>query len=406
MFFYILLKKLKSIDGLVDVWGTFTNFAFGTKFPIFGNIKDDIMADKAMEILTPGSLLRKELKEKGLTQRKFAEEVGMRPSHVSEIISGKRPVSKAMALKFQEALGVPAEEWLKLQVKVDVNSKLDDSEIKAAEELIKFDDILSLKDMFKRCPLGKDSSCVEKLTFLKEAIGVDSFEGAKTSVDKLVAGGFFRKSEKTGLDARMIATWVALAREEAHKQTLMNTFDKGTLGNLVGELSGIFHKNSDTIYRLMSTLNRYGIKFCIVEKVNHASIDGYSFLDNGVPTIVVTKRYNRIDHLAFSVMHEVCHIYKHLTSSDDQRLNIECEDFDVSKEEKEANEFAANALVPIEKWNAMPPMTLNFAKPWFFQNQCAKWANDNGLNKWIVLGRVSHVTGIYRFKSDSSRAIN
>lgn len=361
---------------------------------------------KAIDILAPGSLLRKELKGKGLTQRKFAEEVGMRPSHVSEVVSGKRPVSKAMALKFQEALGVPAEEWLKLQVKVDVSDKLDDSEIEAAEELDEFDDILSLKDIFKRSPLNKDRSCVEKLMFLKEAIGVDSFENAKVSVDKLVSGGFFRKSETTGLDARMIATWVALAREEAHKQTLMNKFDKGTLGNLVRELSGIFHENHHTIYRLTTTLNRYGIKFCIVDKVMHASIDGYSFLDNGVPTIVVTKRFDRIDYLAFSVMHEVCHVYKHLDSSDDQRLNIECEEFDVSKEEKEANDFAGNALIPSEKWNAMPPMALNFAKPWFFQNQCAKWAKSQGLNKWIVLGRVSHETGMYKFKSDSSRNIN
>ncbi len=364
------------------------------------------MASKAMEILGPGSLLRKELKGKGLTQRKFAEVVGMRPSHISEVISGKRPVSKAMALKFQNVLGVPAENWLKLQVKVDISGTLDDSEIQAAEELDKFDGILSLKELFKRGSFNVNSTCVEKLAFLKEAIGVDSFEATKASVDKLVAGGFFRKSEKTGLNARMIATWVALAREEAHKQTLLSLFDKDTLGNLVGELSGIFHENRNTIYRLTTTLNRYGIKFCIVDKLPYASIDGYSFLDNGIPTIAITGRINRIDYLAFSVMHEVCHVYKHLDSNDDQRLNVECEDFDNSKEEKEANEFAGNALIPIEKWNAMPPMALNFTKPWFFQNQCAKWAASQGLNKWIVLGRVSHETGMYKFKSDSSRAVN
>ena len=359
---------------------------------------------KAMDILTPGFLLRKELKGKGLTQRKFAEEVGMRPSHVSEVISGKRPVSKAMALKFQEVLGVPAEEWLKLQVKADVNGKLDDSEIKAAEELNKFDDILSLKELFKRSSLNKNSSFAEKLTFLKKAIGVDSFETTKASVDKLVAGGFFRKSEKTGLNGRMIATWVALAREEAHKQTISNKFDKDAMNRLVRELSGIFHENRNTIYRLTTTLNRYGIKFCIVDKVKYASVDGYSFIDNGVPTIVVTKRFDRIDNLAFSVMHEVCHVYKHLDSSDDQRLNVECEEFDVSKEEKEANEFAANALIPSEKWEQVQSVPLN--SPWKIQISYTRWAEKEGLNKWIVLGRVSHETGMYRFKPDSSRTIN
>lgn len=364
------------------------------------------MAEKAIEILGPGSLLRKELKEKGLTQRKFAEEVGMRPSHISEIVSGKRSISKAIALKFQEVLGISAERWIILQLKVEESKKVDNSEIKAAEELSKLDEILSLKDLFKRGSLDKKNSCVDKLAFLREKIGIDSFETARASVDKLVAGGFFRKSEKTGLDARMIATWVALAREEARKQSLPSIFDKGTMYDLAKELSGIFHENNNTIYRLMVTLNRYGIKFCIVDKVPHASIDGYSFLDNGVPTIAITKRFNRIDYLAFSVMHEVCHVYKHLASNGDQRLSIECEDFDNNKEENEANEFAANALIPIEKWNALPSMTVNFSKPWFFQNQCTRWAVSQGLNKWIVLGRISHVTGIYKFKSDSSRAIN
>lgn len=364
------------------------------------------MEDKALELLAPGSLLRKELKEKGLTQREFAEEVGMRPSHISEIISGKRSISKAIAIKFQEALGISAERWVILQLRAQENKKVANSELKAAEELSKFDSILSLKELFKKSPLDKKSSCVEKLTFLREAIGVGSFEGTRDSVDKLVAGGFFRKSEKTGLNARMIATWVALARREARNQTLSNKFDRSTVHEISRELSGIFHANNNTIYRLMNTFGKYGIKFCIVDKLPYASIDGYSFLDNGIPTIAITGRIKRIDYLAFSVMHEICHVYKHLLSNDDQRLNVECEDFDKSKEEEEANTFAANALIPIEKWNAMPPMTLNFAKPWFFQEQCARWAVNQGLNKWIVLGRISHETGMYKFKSDSSRAIN
>ncbi len=364
------------------------------------------MEDIAIEMLTPGSLLRKELKERGLTQRKFAEEVGMRPSHISEIISGKRSISKAIAIKFQEALGIDASRWIVLQLRIEESKIVAKHELKAAEELAKFDTILSLDTLFKKGKIDKKTPCAAKLTFLKKEIGIDSFENTQKRVDGLVTEGFFRKSEKTGLNARMIATWVVLARQEARNQNVFNKFDRSTLYEISRELSGVFHENNNTIYRLMNTFGKYGIKFCIVDKLPHASIDGYSFLDNGIPTIAITERIKRIDYLAFSVMHEVCHVYKHLNSNANQRLSIECEDFDKSKEEKEANEFAANALIPIEKWNAMPPMTVNFAKPWFFQSQCAKWATSQGLNKWIVLGRVSHVTGIYKFKSDSSRAIN
>lgn len=361
------------------------------------------MANKAIEILGPGSLLKKELKARGLTQRKFAEEVGMRPSHISEIISGKRSVSKAIAIKFQEALGIEAKNWLELQLKAEVNAQLDDSEIKAAEELAKFDTILSLKVFFKKNKIDKKCSCTQKLDFLKKSIRLSSYENTKDSVNNLVAGGFFRKSEKTGLDARMIATWVALARQESQKNKPIGKFDRTTLDSLAKDLSSIFHENNNTIYRLMTTLSNYGINFCIVDKVEHASIDGYSFLENGIPTIAITKRYDRIDNLAFSVMHEVCHVYKHLNDKNDQRLNVVSDDFDCTKEEKEANEFAANALIPKEEWDKVPSVSLN--NPWTIQSRYTKWAEAKGFNKWIVLGRVSHETGMYKFRTDDSRII-
>lgn len=361
------------------------------------------MANKTIEILGPGSLLKKELKARGLTQRKFAEEVGMRPSHISEIISGKRSVSKAIAIKFQEALGIEAKNWLELQIKAEVNAQLDDSEIKAAEELAKYDSILSLKVFFKQNKIDKKCPYTKKLDFLKRSIRLASFENAKDSVNNLVTGGFFRKSEKTGLDARMIATWVALARQESQKNKPIGHFDRNTLVSLAKELSGIFHENSNTIYRLMTTLSNYGINFCIVDKVEHASIDGYSFLENGIPTIAITTRFDRIDNLAFSVMHEVCHVYKHLNENNDQRLNVVSEGFDCTKEEKEANEFAAEALIPKKKWNQVPLVALN--NPWTIQSCYTKWAERNGLNKWIVLGRVSHETGMYKFRTDDSRSI-
>jgi HTH-type transcriptional regulator/antitoxin HigA len=44
--------------------------------------------------------------------------------------------------------------------------------------------------------------------------------------------------------------------------------------------------------------------------------------------------------------------------------------------------------------------------PYVIQKKYTQWAKSKGLNPWIVLGRVSHETGMYRFTSDSSRSIN
>ena len=43
--------------------------------------------------------------------------------------------------------------------------------------------------------------------------------------------------------------------------------------------------------------------------------------------------------------------------------------------------------------------------PFLIQRDYTKWAIDNNINKWIVLGRISKETGMYRFKSDSYRKV-
>ena len=357
-----------------------------------------------ISILGPGNLLRQRLKEAHLTQRKFAEEIGMRPSHVSEIVSGKRPISRAVALKLENVLGIPAEKWLNLQMVADISKGTNTNDKKATDELSKLDQIISLRIIYKKASISKSTPIQQQLIELQQFLGIKSCEDLRTNADGLIPGGFFRKSSRTGLDAKMIATWAILARVESRKTVIARPFDHNTFNAVTKELCQIFHENNNTIYRLINTLNKYGIKFCIVEKLQHASVDGYSFLENGIPTIAVTKRFDRIDYLAFSVMHELCHVYRHLTSTNDQRLNLGNDDFSKNKEEDEANKYAADALISDDKWQNVPPVKLN--NPWEIQKCYTQWAVKNKYNKWIVLGRISHETGMYKFKSDSSRTIN
>ena len=64
----------------------------------------------------PGSILRAELKERGISHNKFAKEIGMQTTHLSELINGKRPISEAVAEKLEKALGIPSLDWMNLQI--------------------------------------------------------------------------------------------------------------------------------------------------------------------------------------------------------------------------------------------------------------------------------------------------
>lgn len=62
-----------------------------------------------------GSILREELRGRGIKQKDFAAQIGMRPSHLSELLHGKRSVTEATARKLEDALDIPSSVWLSLQ---------------------------------------------------------------------------------------------------------------------------------------------------------------------------------------------------------------------------------------------------------------------------------------------------
>lgn len=71
----------------------------------------------------PGSVLKAELEERGLSQKEFAQQIGMRPSHLSELINGKTRFTMAFADKLQDVLGIDSQSWINLQTQYDYSCK-------------------------------------------------------------------------------------------------------------------------------------------------------------------------------------------------------------------------------------------------------------------------------------------
>ena len=63
----------------------------------------------------PGTILKAELRERGIKQKAFAEEIGMRPSHLSALLNGYRNISPQVAARIEAVLQIPARVWLNLQ---------------------------------------------------------------------------------------------------------------------------------------------------------------------------------------------------------------------------------------------------------------------------------------------------
>lgn len=346
----------------------------------------------------PGEVLKEELKERGIKQKDFAQQIGMQASHLSELIKGKRNVSQELAEKLDQSLGIPAIFWLNMQTGYEHDKRVIEQrgyeELEAEQKLQVIENAISLKEIYKWFKIRKES-CVERLKYVENLLKLTNFKEMQVT-------GMFRKSDKTGMDEKQIRTWMCIAQIEAKSGLIEKEFFESSADDIVEQLRKVFNENKNTIERTESILQNNGIKFCIVPKLDKASIDGYSFLDGKTPCIVVTKRYDRIDNFAFSVMHELGHVYLHLGKINGEFVNI----YNYNKEstqEKEADRFANEALIPNKIWQQVPAVKVNIGS---MQRTLTRWAEEKGMNKWVVLGRASYELGMYQFKDDGTRRIN
>lgn len=343
--------------------------------------------------------------EREISQKDFAEAVGVTQSHISDILSGRRRITTTFAIKVQELLGIHYQLLLEQQKsssdEIDVKESKKELDAKANIDVI--DKLVSVKTLLKFAKI-KAKTNIDKLVALTACFKLSN--DANQTISQMT-NGCFRKSSSTGLDRRMISSWVVIVNAVSHSIHPKGIFDRDRMEELCNKVAMMLHQNdSNLILRINDLLSEYGIGLIRVDKVEHASIDGYSFFNNGVPYIALTCRYDRIDNLAFTVLHELAHLALGHTTEDRPRINLDLRSYDEDIEdaiEDEANEYAGNILIPAKVWKFAPAMSLI---PHVIQKKYTAWAESKNLNPWIVLGRLSYETGIYKFKSYDSRRIN
>ena len=119
----------------------------------------------------PGQILKNELIERGISQKNFAKSVDMQPSHISEIIKGKRSVTMMIADKFEAVLGIPSISWVNLQTQYDYDTKaIEKRELKAIEAKNMIDDYnlsFDVKTIAERLLINLERPFVDFLNELK-----------------------------------------------------------------------------------------------------------------------------------------------------------------------------------------------------------------------------------------------
>ena len=80
-------------------------------------------SSKILKPIHPGEVLAEDfMKPLGLTQYRVAKEIGVPPRRINEIVMGKRAITPETALRLERFFGWPAQVWLNLQSRYDMET--------------------------------------------------------------------------------------------------------------------------------------------------------------------------------------------------------------------------------------------------------------------------------------------
>jgi HTH-type transcriptional regulator/antitoxin HigA len=333
---------------------------------------------------SPLAAVRFRMEQGGLSPRDLIPFIGSRPK-VSEVLSGKRPLTMQMARALHANLGIPADVLLQ-QPGGEIRSALDGIDWKR----------FPLAEMAKRgwieqrCDLKEHAEEIMR-DLIRRAGGEDALPALYRKNEHA------RANAKTDPYALRAWCWEVLARANATQ--LSAAYKPGTVEleflRKVARLSW----SADGPRLAQEFLDRNGIHLVCLRHLPRTHLDGAAFqLADGTPVVGLTLRYDRLDNFWFCLLHELAHIGRHVANTrneafiDDLTLR-DVEGVRRDSKEIEADQWAEEGLIPADVWdisrvqvNPSPLAVMELAQ-------------RLQINPAIVAGRVRHETRNYRLLS-------
>lgn len=355
----------------------------------------------------PGTILADEMEANGYSQIDLAKLIDIKRSQLNEIIKGKRNINADLALLLEKALGIDADFWMEAQKNYDLDKAKIEAKNKEQLEAIEiwngtkaFIPVAFYKK--EQVLSGNPVTDNQKIREIYRVANLDQL--ASMSVRSQYHR--FKKSTKLKTDVVNIMGWVKLLQYKA-SEVIVPIFNHENQEQVLADLRAILLKNKDTLNKVQTKLYDYGIKLVYQAKGEKTPVDGVSFWSNGNPAIGMTLRHHRLDNFAFTLFHELGHIYKHLVNNDtaefiDLETKNEEEEYKNSTEEKQADYFAQNSLIKEDDWN-------KFKKNLPYNNNDAAmmaFAKQVKIHPSIVRGRVCFALNNFRSYTSINNDIN
>ena len=347
------------------------------------------MAATPNYIVTTGDFIAEWMEEAGINAAELARRLDVTPKHVSELLSGKAPLSAHLALALERVTGVPARLWniYEAGYREDLARQETVEALDAQyEQATAFPLGYLRKFAFIKAPARDHAGTVRELLTL---LGVASFDAWHATWTR--GSVAYRRTAAGREDAPALSVWLTIAEREADPESLA-TYDDAALREIVPRLRALTVSDpASSVAEAARLLREVGVALCFVPAVPGLGIHGATRWIAGHPVIQLSLLWECDDQLWFTLFHELGHVLLH--SSKELFLLGQH-----TTAESEADAYASRLLVP-DEYVARLPLERNLAA-------IEALASELGIAPSIVLGQAQHETRDYAWGHSLRRKVD
>lgn len=342
--------------------------------------KQPLVSDLA---IPPGEYLEEVLEEKGMSKRELAQRMGRPETKLNDIYTGKKRITEDTALQLEQVLGVPASIWLGLESEYRLTlargeeRRRQEQQREAEEQIAR---AMPYNAMRKLSLVPQATALKDKICHLRDFFGVTSLVQVPEVTRYQPA---FRQGNGGTRCPEAIAAWLRLGEKRA-EAVKTAPFETDRLTECLPRLRAMTVQEPGTwVPELSTLLAGCGVALVIVPHFPKTCAHGATFRLGQKAVLMITVRGKWADVFWFSLFHEVGHVLRHLT----KQRSIIIEDGEQNDQEREADEFSRDLLIPPSIFTAF---RRTLSPCYISEAQVKAFAEKTGVHPGIVVGRLHH----------------
>lgn len=340
----------------------------------------------------PGNTINDILSERNIQISEFARQMNESQDGIIGLLNGNISIDQNIANKLTQTLGASKEFWIQREQQYRESLKhlklLKDSWMKN----------LPLKEMINLGWIEKSDNNFSKCL---DYFGVNNIRTWNEKYSIEIGQLSFRTSNTYDSDFASIAAW--LRRGEIITRNLeCKAWNKEKFVSTLEEIKKLTRLKSPERFlpQLIRKCSECGVAVAVVPTPKGCKASGATkFISKTRALLLLSFRYLSDDHFWFTFFHEAGHLVLHESKSVHIEIDKKIKRVE-NDEEKEANIFAAESLVPFTLHDRLKNIRSN-------KRKLIRFAADAGISPGIVVGQMQYLGYIkYEYLNGYKRRYN